>query len=76
MSNGLTSLKTSSGPWTAYALSLLEELAFQGQIRLGTSRTMSLVFRASIPVVLLAKSIDADWALEQIEGILITTEVI
>jgi len=36
---------------------------------------MSLVFRAPIPIVLLARKGDADWALEQIEGILITTEV-
>jgi len=70
MSNASSSSRISSGPLTVFALSLLENMATDGEILLGKSRTYTLIFQAVIPVVLLAKNSDADWALEVLETII------
>ncbi len=69
-----TSTRTTSGPWKDYASFMLEELAAQGRIVLAESRTITAISPGPVPVVLLARNRDANWALDQVERI-ISTEV-
>lgn len=63
------STKTTSGPWSGYAISMLENLAAEGRIAFGNS-LISAIYLDLIPTVLLARNRDADWALDVVEGLL------
>ena len=67
--------KTTSALWRDYAPFMLEELAARGRIAMGPSRSRTAVLPGPVPVVLLARSDDAAWALERVESMIHTGEV-
>jgi len=75
MTTDAISGKTISVPWKDFANFMLEELELQGQIILEESRTVTAISPGPVPVVLLARKGDANWALNEVERILATRGV-
>jgi len=75
MTTDVISGKTTSGPWKDFANFMLEELDLQGQIILEESRTVTAISPGPVPVVLLARKGDANWALKEVESLINTWRV-